>query len=86
MRWMLVVVIVGFALTISVVAQEPSTPALHPDADKIRVILLGSGGGPAPNPQRLGISTLIVAGPERLMFDCGRRRHPTDGSDGYAAR
>src|SRR5262245_39866321 len=42
------------------------------DADRLKVILLGSGGGPAPNPQRFGISTLVVAGTDKLMFDCGR--------------
>jgi ribonuclease Z len=36
------------------------------------VILLGTAGGPTLLPQRLGISTLIVAGSERLLFDCGR--------------
>jgi ribonuclease Z len=34
-----------------------------------RVILLGTGGASV---QRLGISTLVEAGPIRLLFDCGR--------------
>src|SRR5207342_2772359 len=38
----------------------------------LRVMLLGTTGGPTINPQRLGISTLVVAGPETLLFDCGR--------------
>jgi ribonuclease Z len=29
-------------------------------------------GGPTFSAQRLGISTLVLAGPERLLFDCGR--------------
>ena len=37
-----------------------------------RVILLGTAGGPTFNAQRLGISTLIEAGSERLLFDAGR--------------
>jgi len=38
----------------------------------LRVILLGTAGGPTFSAQRLGISTLILAGPEKLLFDCGR--------------
>jgi ribonuclease Z len=41
------------------------------DSD-LRVILLGTAGGPTFSAQRLGISTLILAGPEKLLFDCGR--------------
>jgi ribonuclease Z len=37
-----------------------------------KVILLGTAGGPTINAQRQGISTLVVAGPEHLLFDCGR--------------
>ena len=46
------------------------------DADAARsrpkVILLGTRGGPAIEAQRPGIGTLIVAGRETLLFDCGR--------------
>jgi ribonuclease Z len=38
----------------------------------LKVILLGTRGGPVIDPQHTGIGTLIVAGPERLLFDCGR--------------
>ena len=38
----------------------------------LKVVLLGTAGGPTFNPQRLGISTLVLAGPEKLLFDCGR--------------
>ena len=38
----------------------------------IRVILLGTRGGPAIEAQRPGIGTLIVAGRETLLIDCGR--------------
>jgi len=38
----------------------------------MQVILLGTASGPTFNAQRLGISTLVVAGPERLLFDAGR--------------
>jgi ribonuclease BN (tRNA processing enzyme)/pimeloyl-ACP methyl ester carboxylesterase len=38
----------------------------------LKVLLLGTRSGPAIDPQRAGIGTLIVAGPERLLFDVGR--------------
>jgi ribonuclease Z len=38
----------------------------------INVILLGTAPGPTFSAQRLGISTLVLAGPEKLLFDCGR--------------
>jgi ribonuclease Z len=69
---MMLGVIVGFIVTTSVVTQQPSPDPILPNAEGLRVILLGSGGGPPPNPQRFGISTLVVAGTEKLMFDCGR--------------
>jgi ribonuclease Z len=38
----------------------------------MRVVLLGTQGGPTFDAQRLGVSTLIEAGLERLLFDAGR--------------
>ena len=38
----------------------------------MRVVLLGTQGGPTFNAQRLGISTLVLAGSQRLLFDAGR--------------
>ncbi len=40
-------------------------------AESIRVTLLGSGG-PEPNIDQLGPSTLVEAGEEKLIFDVGR--------------
>jgi ribonuclease Z len=40
--------------------------------DNLKVVLLGSGVGPPVNLQQFGASTLIEAGGERLLFDCGR--------------
>ena len=36
------------------------------------MILLGTRGGPTFSAQGLGISTLVLAGSERLVFDAGR--------------
>lgn len=46
------------------------TPAASPP--DIQVVLLGTQAGPTYDVQRLGISTLVIAGPERLLFDAGR--------------
>ena len=54
---------------IGVNSQEPI--AISSDSN-LKVILLGTAGGPTIDAQRLGISTLILAGPEKLLFDCGR--------------
>ena len=51
----------------SVQAQTPTQ--IGPD---IKVILLGTRGGPVIEAQRPGIGTLIVAGRETLLIDCGR--------------
>lgn len=48
------------------VAQSPGA------GEKILVILLGTQAGPTFSAQRLGISTLVLAGSERLLFDAGR--------------
>ncbi len=38
----------------------------------MKITILGSGGGPRPNPIRYGISILVEAEGEKLLFDCGR--------------
>ena len=64
----------GFALLVTVAAaadaQSRSIPN-EPGAE-LRWRLLGTTGGPVMNAQRLGISTLVEAGTEKLVFDCGR--------------
>jgi len=42
------------------------------ESGTLRVRLLGTGGGPNINALRLGISTLVEAGGDKLVFDCGR--------------
>jgi len=45
---------------------------LSKSSDKLKVVLLGTGGGPPVNLLQYGASTLIDAGNIRLLFDCGR--------------
>src|SRR5262245_61469900 len=72
MRTMFIVIVVCFVFAGSAATQQPSVALAQSTAGHLRVILLGTGGGPTPNPRRFGISTLVVAGTEKLMFDCGR--------------
>jgi|SRR5690348_11457313 len=51
-------------------AQSANPPAA--DSASIKVTLLGSGGGPGVNVQRYGISILVEAAGQKLLFDCGR--------------
>lgn len=41
-------------------------------SDSLKVVLLGTGVGPPVNLQQYGASTLVEAGGERFLFDCGR--------------
>lgn len=66
----------------SCAAASPAPPASQPastqrtappvPSDGLRVTLLGTGVGPPVNLQKYGASTLIEAGGQRLLFDCGR--------------
>ena len=60
---------VSMACPARVGAQVAPSPA---GGDNLRVILLGTQAGPTFGAQRLGISTLVLAGSERLLFDAGR--------------
>jgi ribonuclease Z len=54
---------------------QAMTPAAAPGAPPpgtLKVILLGTGVGPPVNLQQYGVSTLVEAGGQRLLFDCGR--------------
>ena len=58
--------------TRQVSCQVAGAPDAEPPADSgFRVVLLGTGT-PNPRPDRFGPSTLVEAGSERLVFDCGR--------------
>lgn len=57
--------------TRSAPARENATTRSAP-SDNLTVVLLGTGVGPVVNLQQFGASTLVEAGGERLLFDCGR--------------
>lgn len=58
------------------IAQAQSAPrapvSVAPPSDSLKVVLLGTGAGPLVNLQQYGASTLVEAGGQRLLFDCGR--------------
>jgi ribonuclease Z len=66
-------ILLSFLLLFSLSATAASQGPVTTNSDSsLRVMLLGTAGGPTFSAQRLGIATLVLAGPERLLFDCGR--------------
>jgi Metal-dependent hydrolases of the beta-lactamase superfamily III len=57
------------ASTCEAIAQAP--PPRFPPISDFKITLLGTST-PNPLPDRFGPSTLVEAGPEKLVFDCGR--------------
>lgn len=70
MKTALVIGIASAVLASSSAMRSQTTTG--PSSSSLRVILLGTAAGPTINSDRLGISTLVVAGPEQLLFDAGR--------------
>jgi ribonuclease Z len=52
--------------------QGSDAAAQSASPDNLKVVLIGTGVGPLVNLEQFGASTLIEAGSERLLFDCGR--------------
>ena len=68
-RYVKVLVAVGLVLTTATITTRQSA---QPQAvSDLKVTLLGTST-PNPLPDRFGPSTLVEAGSERLVFDCGR--------------
>jgi len=66
-------ILVGFLLLIGLHANAHSQELVAgSNESKLKIILLGTTGGPTIDAQRLGIGTLVLAGTEKLLFDCGR--------------
>jgi ribonuclease Z len=58
------------------IAQAQAAPrapvSVAPPSDSLKVVLLGTAAGPLINLKQYGASTLVEAGGQRLLFDCGR--------------
>jgi len=67
LRGILFLSLCGAAATPSFAQVNSSVPP-----NEIRVTLLGTGSGPRAFVDKAGISTLVEAGGERLLFDAGR--------------
>jgi ribonuclease Z len=66
-------ILLGFLLLVSLgVRADSQGPVKTNNDSNLKVILLGTAGGPTFSAHRLGISTMVLAGPETLLFDCGR--------------
>lgn len=61
----------GIASLISIAVLAGGVASHAQTQPDMRVTLLGTGN-PLPSPERFGPSTLVEAGPEKLLFDCGR--------------
>lgn len=57
------------AISLPCVAQASLPSPLNP---ALKIVVLGSGGGPPADTQRYGPSILVETGGEKLLFDCGR--------------
>lgn len=53
-------------------AQAVSSATATRPSDSLKVVLLGTGVGPPVNLRQYGASTLVEAGGQRFLFDCGR--------------
>src|SRR3954471_8488815 len=60
-----------FAFLLAAPGLAQSTPQPQPEKS-IRVTLLGTASGPPVRLDRYQMATLVEAGGERLLFDCGR--------------
>src|SRR3982750_4455244 len=49
-----------------------ASPTATVPSDSLKVVLLGTGAGPPVNLKQYGTSTLVEAGGQRFLFDCGR--------------
>lgn len=62
-----------FRERVTIILTAVATVALAAQpSPSMRIVLLGTGGGPAPNAQRAGPSAIVEAGGEQLFIDAGR--------------
>jgi ribonuclease Z len=65
-------IVFAFLLLPSVTGLTQSTEHPSPPGKNIKITLLGTAAGPPVRVTRYQMSTLVEAGGERLLFDCGR--------------
>jgi ribonuclease Z len=79
-------IVARFVALVAVAAVAASAP-VRAQAPVIRIVLLGTGGGPNPNfSQRAGPSAWVEAGSERLLIDAGRGAATQFARAGLSAR
>jgi ribonuclease Z len=71
-RWRVSLGVLFLCLCGMAVAQTFAQGNIDVPPQDIRVTLLGTAGGPRAFVDKAGISTLVEAGGERLLFDAGR--------------
>ena len=68
--WLATVMLIG---SVPLHSQPPDTKTTPVDAPRLKVTILGSGGGPPVNLHRFGPSILVETSlGDKLLFDCGR--------------
>src|SRR5262245_64846689 len=63
---------IALAAVLALATPRAQTVTTNGGESELKVVLLGTMSGPTVSGERLGISTLVIAGDERLLFDAGR--------------
>jgi len=72
MRLLPLIVVAAVAVAAALATPRAQILPASGTGNVLRVVLLGTAGGPTISGERLGISTLVIAGDEQLLFDAGR--------------
>jgi len=64
--------LIALAAVLALATPRAQTVTTNGGESELKVVLLGTMAGPTFGGERLGISTLVTAGDERLLFDAGR--------------
>jgi ribonuclease Z len=62
----------ALAVVLALATPRAQTATTNGGEPELKVVLLGTMGGPTFSGERLGISTLVIAGDQLLLFDAGR--------------
>src|SRR5262249_56611615 len=64
--------LMALAVVLALATPRAQTVTTNGGESELKVVLLGTMSGPTLSGERLGISTLVIAGDKRLLFDAGR--------------